>query len=134
MFIDTSAWVAIYWETDKFHQRADTFWQELLRAQEPLVTTSDVFGESAGLIRRRAGLGQAVAFGEMLLASHVVNRAEVREEDRQEAWAMFCAKESVDLSFIDCTSMASMKRLGIRRVFTFDRDFAAMGFEVVPIA
>ncbi len=35
-------------------------------------------------------------------------------------------------SFTDCVSFVLMKRRRLRRVFTFDRHFAAAGFEMWP--
>ena len=132
IFVDTSAWVALHWVEDKFHQRAVGFWQEMLAAREAPLSSYDVFGESAGLILRRAGLTLAVTFGQSVLESRMVVRVEVGEELRHEAWDLFRAQRDVPLSFVDCTSFAVMRRHGIRKAFTFDRDFAAMGFEAVP--
>lgn len=132
IFVDTSAWVALHWVEDKFHPRAVEFWAEILTAKEVPLTSYDVFTESANLILRRAGLSSAVTFGQSVLASRAVARVEISEDLRHEAWAMFRAQEEVPLSFVDCTSFAVMRRRGIRKAFTFDQDFAAMGFEVVP--
>lgn len=134
IFVDTSAWVALHWVEDKFHPRAVEFWEEILTAKEAPFTSYDVFTESANLILRRAGLSSAVAYGEALLNSRGVARVEVEEDLRREAWELFRAQRVRPLSFVDCTSFAVMRRHGIRKAFTFDRDFTAMGFEVVPIA
>jgi predicted nucleic acid-binding protein len=37
-----------------------------------------------------------------------------------------------NVSLVDWTSFLVMRRHGVRRAFTFDADFAAEGFEVVP--
>ena len=36
------------------------------------------------------------------------------------------------LSLVDCASFETMRRLGIQKVFTFDRHFADQGFQVLP--
>lgn len=67
IFVDTSAWVALYVGTDRFHSQADAFWRELRRRSIPVLSTFDVFGETLTVIRGRAGLPQALEFGEALL-------------------------------------------------------------------
>jgi len=36
------------------------------------------------------------------------------------------------VSLVDCGSFYVMRRLGIKRAFTFDRHFTEQGFECVP--
>ena len=36
-----------------------------------------------------------------------------------------------NLSFVDCSTFAAMRRLGIDTVFTFDKHFAEQGFDVL---
>ncbi|MEM2906171.1 MAG: PIN domain-containing protein [Candidatus Bathyarchaeia archaeon] len=37
----------------------------------------------------------------------------------------------MELSFTDCTSLAVMKALGIKKALTFDQDFEKAGFALV---
>jgi predicted nucleic acid-binding protein len=36
------------------------------------------------------------------------------------------------ISFVDWVSFEVMRRLGVETAFSFDRDFAAQGFELAP--
>jgi len=51
----------------------------------------------------------------------------VKSRDEIDAWKWF-EKDWSKLSFTDCVSFALMKRLGIKRVFGFDKHFEKAGF------
>ncbi len=48
--------------------------------------------------------------------------------DLEVAWSVGSAFPDQDFSIVDRTSFAAMLRLGLRRVATFDRDFAVFRF------
>jgi predicted nucleic acid-binding protein len=49
--------------------------------------------------------------------------------DLERSWAYFRRTELHNLSAVDATSFAITKRAGIRIAYTFDRHFAAVGFQ-----
>lgn len=49
-----------------------------------------------------------------------------------QAVAGLLAARRRDRSLVDCASFAAMRRLGLRRVFTFDEHFTEQGFAVLP--
>ena len=53
-------------------------------------------------------------------------------EDEVEARGILTRYSDHTISFHDALCAAAMKRLGILRIFSFDSDFAVMGFEVFP--
>lgn len=130
IFVDTSAWVALHVRTDYFHDQAADFWNRLRRGSVPLVSTFDVFGETLTVIRSRAGLAHALEFGEAFLESRILLREEVGAELRRSAWELFKQYRDKPLSFTDCTSLALLKKRGLRHVFSFDEDFRRLGFLV----
>lgn len=131
MFIDTSAFVALAVPDDDHHRAAASFFTSL-EGGAPLVTSTDVFDETVTRIRRKASHGAAVAAGRSILASSGVRLVPVEPADREAAWRLFCDRPKVPLSLTDCTNVAIMDRLGLRRIFTFDGDFQALELEVVP--
>lgn len=45
------------------------------------------------------------------------------------AWDVFTKYDTTGFSLTDCVSFAVMRELGIRKEFTYDEHFEAMGFE-----
>ncbi len=132
IFVDSSAWVALYWEEDRFHRTAVGFWEQAVGDGVRLLTSGEVIGESASVLLRRSSLTEAVRFGDVMWESRLVTRLDLDEAVRRSAWERFRTQSGPPLSYMDCTSMALMHRHGIRTVFTFDEDFRAMGFEMQP--
>jgi predicted nucleic acid-binding protein len=133
IFIDTSAWVALYVEADRHHAESVRLWQEIRKSGVIAVSSFDVLGETLTVIRRKADLNQAVAFGRAFWESLSLSREASEAPVRQLAWELFQKHGAQDLSFVDCLSFALMEHRGIRHAFTFDNDFRDMGFTVNEI-
>lgn len=132
VLVDTSAIVGLYLENDEWHAPARKVMADLQAKRRPLFSTTDVFDEAVTLMRRWGGYESAVRAGEALRGSRVMHLVEVNERDRDEAWRLFKEHKTLSLSFSDCTSAAIMDRLGIEDVFTFDSDFRAFGYTILP--
>ncbi len=132
IFVDTSAWLALYDRRDQNHQTAREVAEYLRKERIPLVTTDYVFDETVTIVRMRVGHGEAVILGESLLKSSVVDLVEVDRNLRRRAWEIFVRYDDHRFSYTDCTSFAVMRQMGIDRVFGYDRDFEVLGFSLVP--
>lgn len=130
IFVDTSAWVALFVGQDRFHGEAAAFWEELRRRSIPLFSSFDIFGETLTVIRSRGGLEQALEFGTAFLDSRILVREEIDAATRRQAWELFKQYRDKPLSFVDCTSFALLRRRGMRHVFSYDDDFRQLGFSV----
>jgi predicted nucleic acid-binding protein len=123
LFVDTSAWYAAADRADSSHRRA----KSVLARGEDLVTTDHVLVETWLLLRHRLGRRAAERFWEALRAG-VAAIEPVVPADLEVAWAVADRFPDQDFSIVDRTSFASMLRLGLRRVATFDDDFAVFRF------
>lgn len=132
VFVDTSAWFALYSKGDEAHSRASRFWKELRRKSARLLTTEHVFSESITLMRARKGYLAACRLGNFILNSRIVEIADVPAQTRGRAWEVFIKYSDKDFSFTDCTSFVVMRELGITDAFAFDDHFAQMGFTLRP--
>jgi predicted nucleic acid-binding protein len=126
IFVDTSFWIALALPEDDRASDA----RELVRRceAEKLVTSNHVRGETWTFLRRRDGHVTATAFLDMLEQSDRtrVDRIDTGLEEDALAWLRRHHERSY--SFVDATSFALMRSLGIREVLAFDGDFAAAGF------
>jgi uncharacterized protein len=97
-------------------------------AELPLATSTLVEGETWTILRRRVGHRQAWAWLDRIHAQAQVRVERVSAELEEEAWAWLRVHDERPYSFVDATSFALMRRLGIRDALAFDGDFAAAGF------
>ena len=126
IFVDTSFWVALRNRRDDHHLEA----KRLLRANASiqLVSTNHVTGETWTFLRRRAGHGSATNFLEFIAETARLHVEHVDAATEEEAMGWLRRHDEREYSFVDATSFALMRRLGIRDAFAFDGDFAAAGF------
>jgi hypothetical protein len=130
IFVDTSALKAIIDEKDDFYSIAEKIFNKMTEDGCELVTSNFIVDECATLIRVKSGLVKALRFKEFLTdCVPTISIQRVLIKDEIEAWKLF-KKEWSGLSFTDCTCFAMMKRMGIKRVFGFDKHFERAGFEL----
>jgi uncharacterized protein len=125
IFVDSSFWIAARMPADNHHAAA----LSLLRKDgSRLITSNHVRGETWTFLRRREGHNRAVAFLDMLVTSARVELLRVSDRLEEESLAWLRRHDEREYSFVDATSFALMRKLGIRQAFAFDGDFAAAGF------
>ena len=129
VFVDTSAWFAFLNAADPDHEAV----AEVLEVRAAhLVTTDYVFDELVTLVRYRIGHAEACRAGEFLRSRNITVLVAVQPADIERAWRQFTKHADKKYSFTDCTSFATMRRLGIQHVIAIDPDFRRAGFTVLP--
>ncbi|HXG75559.1 MAG TPA: PIN domain-containing protein [Gaiellaceae bacterium] len=126
IFVDTSFWLAQRLRRDSRHASAVALEERHGRAA--LTTSSAVLAETWTFLRRRADHGVAMRWLDRVLSAPNVAVARIDEELEDEAWAWLRVHDERPYSFVDATSFALMRRLGLRDALAFDGDFAAAGF------
>lgn len=128
MLVDTSAVFSITDPNDQYHAAARQFFEQETASQWMILnaTTHEAF------TRTRYDLGfQAAAERYDLMRNRFV-LLEFTRADEDEARSLLEKYKEHAISFHDALCSAVMLRNGIYRIFTFDRDFWVIGFEVVP--
>jgi predicted nucleic acid-binding protein len=126
IFVDTSFWVAFTNRRDAHHQEATALLAA--HADDRLVTTSEVRGETWMFLRRRAGHDTAVRFLDAVSASPRVEVVRVSEPAESAAEQWLRQRDDREFSWVDATSFATMRELRTTEAFAFDGDFSAAGF------
>jgi predicted nucleic acid-binding protein len=115
---------------DAHHREATTLWGE---GGHLLVTTSHVMGETWTFLRRGASHQVGLRFLRIVESSLRVTIVRVDDATEREAWEWLRRHDERVYSFVDATSFAVMRRLGLIEARAFDGDFSAAGFvEVHP--
>jgi predicted nucleic acid-binding protein len=130
IFVDTSAFYALLDGDDAEHSRGLKLWKGEPPGEGGLVTTNYVVLESMALLQSRLGMPAVRAFHDAVLP--LVRMEWIAEEIHAQAVSAFIATDRRGLSLVDLSSFETMRRMGIRSAFTFDRHFRLYGFETVP--
>jgi predicted nucleic acid-binding protein len=128
IFVDSSAWFAVYSLRDENHAIAA---QAIQSFREPLVTTDYIVDETLTLLRARNENRRALAFGRQVIDDRFATIFAVDERDFSHAWETFRSFADKGWSFTDCTSRVVMERLCIERAFAFDEHFRQFGTVIV---
>lgn len=131
LFVDTSAWCALFNSQDDHHAWALDIWSTVQDKKIRLVTSDYIFDETLTLLRNRVDFNAARMAGDKLLASAILRRIHVSEREFLLAWEWFKKYRDHGFSFTDCTSFVLMKENRMDAVWTLDRDFKSAGFKLL---
>lgn len=126
--IDTSAVIALFDPKDQFHQEARVFFAT---ADLMWFTLNATAHETFTRVRYSKGLATALG-GFDFLRSGQFRLLPFDNKDEQEARHLLEKYSDQTFSFHDALCAVIMLRARIYKVFSFDSDFWALGFEVMP--
>jgi predicted nucleic acid-binding protein len=133
ILLDTGAVEAIVDPKDQYHQPAVQCRAVLLELACPLYITTLTIAETHRRLLYKPHLGhrQALNFLEDIYSGSTnIVRSLGEDELRAKEYVSRFADQK--LTFTDTVNMAVMRRIGLRKVFSFDWHFRLLGFQVVP--
>lgn len=132
IFIDTSAFHALYIENDINHQSALKVKRNIIQKKYgALITTNYIIDETLTLLRNSAGIINSIKIGELIRNSKVLNIIWIDDDIEENAWKIFSTYRDKTFSFTDCTSFVVMKEMSIDDSFTYDEHFEQMEFNLI---
>lgn len=129
VFLDTVGMIAVWDDTDQWHQAAKLAYQILLEQGRRLLTTPLVLYERGNASARRPYRGDVCELRRALAQEGLL--VEPSEKELATAWAAYERAEAASAGIVDHVSFAVMRRLGIMEAFTNDYHFKAAGFTVL---
>ena len=127
VFVDTSYYLASMARYDRCYQKT----LQPIHPEIRLVTSSMVLNETVSLLQARGILATALHFLEATRSNPAIQIVYVDPGLLAVAWSLFHTWGGLGATVVDCTSFAIMRRLGIRKAFTFDQRFRTAGFEIL---
>lgn len=128
--IDTSAFLSILDADDKYHKKAKQTWAELISSEDILFCNNYILVETFALVQNRLGMEALRIFNDDILP--LVNIDWIEESTHKAGVSALLTASRKRLSMVDCVSFETMRRLEIKKVFTFDPHFTEQGFQCIP--
>lgn len=129
VFLDTVGLLALWDMSDQWHVPAEYAFSQLTQQRLPIVTTTYILLECGNAAARRPYRNEVPKLREVLLKRNEL--IEPTEEDVELAWEGYQRGEAAQAGIVDHVSIAVMRRLGIKQVFSNDKHFEAAGFEIL---
>jgi len=120
IFVDSNFFVALFNPTDALYSTALKTAKEIDERNTFLVISNLVFLEIVTVLSQRRGREVAIETGKYLLSNPQITLIHIDELLQKESWNIFKKIKIKDISFVDCSIIASMKSEGIRDLLTFD--------------
>ncbi len=130
LFVDSAAHLALLGEEDQHHREAKAFVGRVPPTE--FVTSRFVLAEVLTRGARVRGAAQSARYVREILSRPSYRVLPMLPEVFDAAMDVLVKYEDQGLSFVDSTSVVLMRGGRIRTIFTFDRAFRKLGFEVVP--
>jgi uncharacterized protein len=129
VFLDTVGLIALWDNTDQWHEVAQRAYVALKSSTFIGITTNMVLIECANAAARRPYRQDVNLLRKELIANGGL--IAVTEADWEQAWLAYDNGEAAVAGIVDQISFVIMRRLGLTRAFTNDRHFVAAGFETL---
>ncbi|HEV8361567.1 MAG TPA: hypothetical protein VGR28_14045 [Candidatus Thermoplasmatota archaeon] len=131
LFIDASAWVAVEYPKERNHDTARAFLEGLRETQRfgYVHTSLHALLEAHGWLLHHASAAHASR-----LLDRVQRGVGLHGTDREILWAAaarLATRKAAAVELADAMNAVVMDRLGIRSIWSYDREYERMGYERV---
>jgi predicted nucleic acid-binding protein len=131
VFLDTVGLLALWDESDQWHESASRAYDLLSRTPVRLLTSTFVLLECGNAAARRPYRKDVAELWHALAQSG--DLIQPTSEQIAAAWASYSTHPIGSAGIVDLVSFAVMRSLGIQEAFTNDAHFRAAGFQLLMI-
>ncbi len=129
--MDTSALIAFFIRSEKHHPAARRYAAQHSTVRWIILET--IFDEFVTWMRANVSISGSIQVGRILREEHLY--VNISDADDMATWEIFCQYDDKEWSYTDCSILAMARKLGISKVFAFDkhiRQMASLGIHCVP--
>jgi predicted nucleic acid-binding protein len=131
IFVDSSAWIALFSRRDQHHEEADRLFRTMVSAKQRMLTTNLVLAEIHRLLLHRAGIKAAVTALEKIEASALVDIEFADPTHHQSAMVWIGKLREHPISYADAVSFSIMETTGCSEVLSYDHHFQIAGYKTL---
>ncbi|MBI4064912.1 type II toxin-antitoxin system VapC family toxin [Candidatus Gottesmanbacteria bacterium] len=134
IFIDTSAWLAVYIPTEKQHQRVSTLVKQAVKSGTTLYTSNYISDETITRLLYDTDwpiTKRFIQYYQKSVSQRTLVSLWVDEQCETEALVYLEKYHEHRLSLTDATSIVLVKRYTIDAILTLDSDFTKVGLRVL---
>ncbi len=128
VFVDTSAWIALFSSRDQNHVEAENSFRALLSIEASLITSNLVLAEMHRLVLHRVGVQAATLVLDKIESSRQVTVAFPSNNHHAAARKWLSKMQNVRLTYADAVSFALMEDSACNYFLSFDSHFSLAGF------
>lgn len=123
VFIDASAWIALYHRRDSNHKKAWETYEQLLDEEKIFLTTNWVSHEAISIIKSRASYGAAKILWDILKNQELSEVVYINKRLEEQAIDIFWRYQDKKWGVVDCSSMVVMEMKRCLLAFGYDQHF-----------
>lgn len=121
IFIDASFFCAFYNKNDALFEKASSY-TELINHQK-IYTSNFILLESYTVISQRVTRKVAIEFGKAIQNMPGIKIIKIDQPLEETSWDIFKNIPDKNMSYVDCSIIATMKEHSIKQLLTFDSQF-----------
>lgn len=123
VFIDASAWIALYHRKDNNYQRAWKTYEQLLVEGKRFLTTNWVAYEAISILKSRASYGAAKTLWDIVQDRELSEFVYINKRLEKQAIDLFWRYQDKKWGVVDCSSMIVMEMKRCSLAFGYDQHF-----------
>ena len=130
IFVDSNFFIELYNKNDTNFAKAEEKSRLISEINPEIVINNYIFSEITTVISQRIDRKTAILAGKQLIQNQQIHLCFLTPKVEEEAWKIFSSITSKNVSFADCSIIATMKALSVNTLLTFDtKDFHLLQME-----